>query len=52
VGQQLRQERLNELIYLSLFNADHLPGHQSGRLSPELYESPNPAFTKEIDNRN
>jgi glycerol-3-phosphate dehydrogenase len=37
-GQQLRQERLNELIYLSLFNADHLPGPQSGALSPELYE--------------
>jgi glycerol-3-phosphate dehydrogenase len=39
-GQQLRQERLNELIYLSLFNADHLPGPQSGMLSPELYEMP------------
>lgn len=39
-GQQLRQERLNELIYLSLFNADHLPGPQSGILSPELYEIP------------
>jgi len=37
-GQQLRQERLNELIYLSLFNADHLPGPQSGVLSPELYQ--------------
>ncbi|MDX1663183.1 MAG: anaerobic glycerol-3-phosphate dehydrogenase subunit GlpA [Candidatus Promineifilaceae bacterium] len=24
-GQQLRQERLDELIYLSLMNADHLP---------------------------
>jgi anaerobic glycerol-3-phosphate dehydrogenase B subunit len=36
-GQQLRQERLNELIYLSLFNADHLPGPQSGMFSPVLY---------------
>ena len=26
-GQQLRQERLDELIYLDLLNADHLPGH-------------------------
>ncbi|MXY92143.1 MAG: hypothetical protein F4Y42_01700, partial [Caldilineaceae bacterium SB0664_bin_27] len=24
-GQQLRQERLDELIYLSILNADHLP---------------------------
>jgi glycerol-3-phosphate dehydrogenase len=24
-GQQLKQERLDELIYLSLMNADHLP---------------------------
>ena len=39
-GQQLRQERLNELIYLSLFNADHLPGPQLGTLSPELYATP------------
>ena len=39
-GQQLRQERLNELIYLSLFNADHLPGPRSGILSPELYTTP------------
>ncbi|MFN8486950.1 MAG: anaerobic glycerol-3-phosphate dehydrogenase subunit GlpA [Caldilineaceae bacterium] len=25
-GQQLKQERLDELIYLSVLNADHLPG--------------------------
>ena len=25
-AQQLKQERLDELIYLSLLNADHLPG--------------------------
>ena len=25
-GQQMRQERLNELIYLNVLNADHLPG--------------------------
>jgi glycerol-3-phosphate dehydrogenase len=36
-GQQLRQERLDELIYLSLLNADHLPGPQTSRLTPELY---------------
>lgn len=37
-GQQLRQERLDELIYLSLLNADHLPGPTSSRLSPIPYE--------------
>jgi len=36
-GQQLRQEKLDELIYLGILNADHLPGSVSGRLSPELY---------------
>jgi glycerol-3-phosphate dehydrogenase len=25
-GQQLRQARLNELIYRDVLNADHLPG--------------------------
>jgi len=39
-GQQLRQERLDELIYLSTLNADHLPGPRSGPLSPELYSPP------------
>jgi glycerol-3-phosphate dehydrogenase len=37
-GSQLKQERLNELIYMTMFNADHLPGPQSSRLGPELYE--------------
>jgi glycerol-3-phosphate dehydrogenase len=31
-GQQLKQERLDELIYLSLMNADHLP--DAGDASP------------------
>ena len=35
-GQQLRQERLDELIYLSILNADHLPGQEE--------ESPMSAF--------
>jgi glycerol-3-phosphate dehydrogenase len=38
-GQQLRQERLDELIYLSLLNTDHASGPQSGLLSPENYET-------------
>lgn len=39
-GQQLRQERLDELIYLSIFNADHLPGQHE--------ESPMSAFYRQI----
>lgn len=37
-GSQLKQERLDELIYLTMFNADHLPGPHSSRLGPQLYE--------------
>jgi glycerol-3-phosphate dehydrogenase len=37
-GKQLRQERLDELIYLSIFNADHLPGEKASRLGPSMYE--------------
>lgn len=39
-GQQLQQERLDELIYLSLLNADHAPGPKSSRLSPVNYLLP------------
>lgn len=39
-GQQLRQERLVELIYLSVLNADHLPGPRASRLAPENYAPP------------
>jgi glycerol-3-phosphate dehydrogenase len=39
-GQQLRQELLDELIYLSILNADHLPGPKDSRLSPVLYDAP------------
>ena len=38
-GQQLRQERLDELIYLSILNADHLPGQDE--------ESPLSAFYRQ-----
>lgn len=37
-GSQLKQERLDELIYLSLLNADHLPGERKSRLGPAMYE--------------
>ena len=39
-GQQLRQERLDQLIYLSLLNVDHLPGPARGMLTRELYSMP------------
>lgn len=37
-GAQLKQERLDELIYLTMLNADHLPGPRASRLGPDLYE--------------
>jgi glycerol-3-phosphate dehydrogenase len=40
-GQQMRQERLNELIYLNVLHADHLPGPEGSRLSPGIYEQEN-----------
>jgi glycerol-3-phosphate dehydrogenase len=39
-GQQLRQERLDELIYLDLLNADHLPGHGLSPLASTNYSPP------------
>jgi len=38
-GQQLRQERLDELIYLDLLNVDHLPGPKAGKLISQDYQS-------------
>jgi glycerol-3-phosphate dehydrogenase subunit B len=39
-GKQLRQERLNELIYLNVLNVDHLPGEGESRLGSENYLDP------------
>jgi glycerol-3-phosphate dehydrogenase len=36
-GEQLRQERLDELIYQFVFNAGRLPGPAFSRLAPEAY---------------
>ena len=44
-GQQLRQERLDELIYLSLFDTEHLPGPRSSNLGPSMYEELAPETT-------
>jgi glycerol-3-phosphate dehydrogenase len=38
-GQQLRQERLDELIYLSVLNAGSLPGPRASRLAAIPYET-------------
>lgn len=37
-GQQMRQERLDELIYRSLLNVESLPGPKNSRITPDLYE--------------
>jgi glycerol-3-phosphate dehydrogenase len=42
-GQQLRQERLNELIYLNLLNISALPGPAHTPLAAAPYAAPAPA---------
>lgn len=39
-GQQLRQERLDELVYLDVLNADHLPGPIESHFKSEPYAQP------------
>jgi glycerol-3-phosphate dehydrogenase len=39
-GQQLRQERLDELVYRSLLNTGGLPGQKFSKLRPEPYAVP------------
>jgi glycerol-3-phosphate dehydrogenase len=39
-GQQLRQERLNELIYIGNLNISSLPGNAVSKVSPEGYSRP------------
>jgi len=39
-GQQLRQARFNELIYVDVLNASSLPGEQSSRLAADDYARP------------
>ena len=46
-GQQLRQECLDELIYLSILNVDHLPGLNHSPLSSENYAPPD--WEKQVD---
>jgi len=42
-GQQLRQERLNELIYVNVLNAGYLPGPQHTSLASIPYQPTQPA---------
>ncbi len=37
-GAQLKQARLDGLIYLNVLNVDHLPGAPASPLGPEMYE--------------
>jgi glycerol-3-phosphate dehydrogenase len=39
-GSQLRQERLNELIYMNVLNVNRLPGLKFTRLGPTMYAHP------------
>jgi len=39
-GQQLRQARFNELIYVDVLNSSSLPGEHSSRLAAEEYTKP------------
>jgi hypothetical protein len=39
-GSQLRQERLNELIYLNILNINHLPGDKHTDLHSDSYLPP------------
>jgi glycerol-3-phosphate dehydrogenase len=39
-GQQLKQERLDELIYLALMNADHLPDEDARSPMSDFYARP------------
>jgi len=50
-GQQLRQERLDELIYQSVLNADHLPGADASPIGPEDYAPPSFKKPNEIQAR-
>ena len=46
-GQQLRQERLNELIYVNCLNANHLPVESRSRYSSEQYGKPTINITEQ-----
>jgi glycerol-3-phosphate dehydrogenase subunit B len=39
-GQQLRQERFNELVYIDVLNAPDLPGGRGSNLAPNEYAIP------------
>ena len=48
-GQQLKQERLDELIYLTVMNADHLPDEGDSSPLSEFWEfDTTPGAAKEV----
>jgi glycerol-3-phosphate dehydrogenase len=48
-GRQLKQERLDELIYLGLMNAPHLPDAHATSAMSEFYARPGIAATADAD---
>ena len=42
-GRQLKQARLDELIFLNLLNVEQLPGPAATRLQPTMYDEPSAA---------
>jgi glycerol-3-phosphate dehydrogenase len=51
-GRQLKQERLDELIYLALMNADHLPDESAVSAMTEFYNRPGIQATADSEARN
>ena len=47
-GQQLRQEHLDELVYLSILNAENLPGPTTSPLGPTNYDKPMTSRTDSV----
>ena len=43
-GQQLRQARFNEFIYINVLNANNLPGEQVSRLATDEYARPEEVY--------
>ncbi len=50
-GQQLRQERLDELILLSVLHVGGLPGRRASPLAATPYEEPSPGDQRPVDKR-
>jgi glycerol-3-phosphate dehydrogenase len=49
-GQQLRQARFNELIYVNVLNATNLPGERVSRLAADVYTEPTELIQNNLQN--